>query len=78
MAMMSRTIQQSRTLIISVSSKSRELIETIGTHVLEASDRAILDLLYQHAHDSGKLIEENAEREISCYGKAVILEALKV
>jgi len=35
-----------------------------GTHVLEASDRAILNLLYQHAHDSGKLLEENAEWEI--------------
>lgn len=35
-----------------------------GTHVLEASDRAILNLLYQNAHDSGKLLEENAEWEI--------------
>lgn len=35
-----------------------------GTHVLEASDRAILNLLYQHAHDSGTLLEPNAEWEI--------------
>jgi hypothetical protein len=35
-----------------------------GTHVLEASDRAILNLLYQHAHDTGKLLEESAEWEI--------------
>ena len=35
-----------------------------GTHALEASDRAILNLLYQNAHDSGKLLEQNAEWEI--------------
>src|SRR5580658_155296 len=44
--------------------KPGELIEMTGTHVLEASDRAILNLLYQHAHDSGKLLEQNAEWEI--------------
>ncbi len=35
-----------------------------GTHALEASDRAIQNLLYQHAHDSGRLLEPNAEWEI--------------
>ena len=35
-----------------------------GTHALEASDRAILNLLYQHAHDSGRLLDPNAEWEI--------------
>jgi hypothetical protein len=35
-----------------------------GTHALEASDRAILNLLYQHAHDSGNLLEPSAEWEI--------------
>lgn len=35
-----------------------------GTHALEASDRAILNLLYLHAHDSGKLLEQSAEWEI--------------
>jgi len=44
--------------------KPGELIEMTGTHALEASDRAILNLLYQHAHDSGKLLEQNAEWEI--------------
>jgi hypothetical protein len=44
--------------------KPGELIEMTGTHALEASDRAILNLLYQNAHDSGKLLEQNAEWEI--------------
>lgn len=35
-----------------------------GTHALEASDRAILNLLYQHAHDSGKLLDPHAEWEV--------------
>ena len=33
--------------------KPGELIEISGTHGLEASDRAILNLLYEHAHTSG-------------------------
>lgn len=41
-----------------------ELIEMTGTHALEASDRAILNLLYQHAHDSGRLLDPNSEWEI--------------
>ena len=41
--------------------KPGEPIETTGTHALEASDRAILNLLYQHAHDSGRLLDPNAE-----------------
>ncbi len=44
--------------------KPGELIEMTGTHALEASDRAILNLLYQNAHDSGKLLEQDAEWEI--------------
>jgi hypothetical protein len=35
-----------------------------GTHALEASDRAILNVLYQHAHDSGRLLDPTAEWEI--------------
>jgi len=62
MAMSSRTVEQ-RTNNLGFP-KPGELIEMTGTHVLEASDRAILNLLYQHAHDSGKLLEENAEWEI--------------
>ena len=30
--------------------------EIAGAHELEAPDRAILNLLYQHAHDSGRLM----------------------
>jgi hypothetical protein len=44
--------------------KPSELIEITGAHELEASDRAILNLLYQHAHDSGRLSEQRAEWEI--------------
>jgi len=35
--------------------KAGELIEITGAHALEASDRAILNLLYQFAHDSGRM-----------------------
>lgn len=44
--------------------KAAELIEITGASALEASDRAILNLLYQHAHDSGRLIEPGAEWEM--------------
>lgn len=44
--------------------KAAELIEVTGASGLEASDRAILNLLYQHAHDSGRLIEPGAEWEV--------------
>jgi hypothetical protein len=44
--------------------KPWELIEITGAHELEAADRAILNLLYQHAHDSGRLEEERAEWEV--------------
>jgi len=45
--------------------KPGELIEITGAHELEASDRAILNLLYQHANDSGHLGKKDAEWEIS-------------
>lgn len=45
--------------------KPGELIEMTGTHALEASDRAILNLLYQQAHDSGRMLEPDAEWEVS-------------
>ncbi|MDQ2763007.1 MAG: replication initiation protein [Pseudomonadota bacterium] len=45
--------------------KPGELIEITGAHALEASDRAILNLLYQHVHDSGRMGETNAEWSIS-------------
>ena len=44
--------------------KAAELIEITGASGLEASDRAILNLLYQHAHDSGRLTEPGAEWEV--------------
>jgi hypothetical protein len=45
--------------------KAGELIEMSGTYPLEASDRAILNILYQHAHDSGRMTDITAEWEIS-------------
>lgn len=62
MAGLSRTIEQKTNHL--GFPKPGELIEMTGTHALEASDRAILNLLYQHAHDSGKLLEASAEWEI--------------
>jgi hypothetical protein len=62
MAIVSRTVEQKTNHL--GFPKPGELIEMTGTHVLEASDRAILNLLYQHAHDSGKLLGQNAEWEI--------------
>ena len=59
---MSRTVQQKTN--VQGFPKPGELIEMTGTHDLEASDRAILNLLYQNAHDSGKLLDRNSEWEI--------------
>ncbi|MGB0065262.1 MAG: replication initiation protein [Terracidiphilus sp.] len=44
--------------------KPAELIEISGAHALEASDRAIMNLLYQHAHDCGGLSDPLAQWEI--------------
>ena len=44
--------------------KAAEIIEITGAHQLEAQDRAVLNLLYQHAHDSGRLGEVGAEWEM--------------
>lgn len=44
--------------------KAGELIQMAGTHPLEASDRAILNILYQHAHNSGRMTDPTAEWEI--------------
>jgi hypothetical protein len=60
---MSLTLDQ-RTNIEGVP-KAAELIEITGAHALEASDRAILNLLYQHAHDSGRLGDPSATWELS-------------
>src|SRR3954452_12581081 len=40
--------------------KAAELIEITGAHALGASDRAILNLLYQHAHESGRFGDPSA------------------
>jgi hypothetical protein len=44
--------------------KAAEVIEISGAHELEAMDRAALNILYQHAHDCGRLAEPDAEFEI--------------
>jgi len=44
--------------------KAGELIEITGAHALGATDRAIVNLLYQHAHDTGRLGEPDAEWEV--------------
>jgi hypothetical protein len=48
--------------------KAAELIEIEGAHALEASDRAIFNHLLQTAHDSGRLVDPDAEWEISLAG----------
>lgn len=45
--------------------KAAELIEITGAHALEAADRAIQNQLFEHAHNSGKLTEPDAEWELS-------------
>lgn len=59
---MSNTLEQRTNL--SGFPKAGELIEITGAHELEAQDRAVLNLLYQHAHDSGRLGEVGAEWEL--------------
>ena len=41
--------------------KARELIEFTGHSVLEANDKALLNTLYQIAHDSGQMVVKDAE-----------------
>lgn len=57
-ALMNLTLDQ-RTNLEGVP-KAAELIEISGGHALEASDRAIMNMLYQHAHDSGRLADPTA------------------
>lgn len=44
--------------------KAAELIEITGAQALDAADRAIQNLLFQHAHDSGNLTDPNADWEL--------------
>jgi hypothetical protein len=59
---MSRTVEQKSNEI--GFPKAGELIEITGAHQLSATDRAVVNLLYQHAHDSGRLTEQDAEWEM--------------
>ena len=45
--------------------KAAELIEITGAHQLEASDRALQNMLLQIAHDSGQITEPDAEWELT-------------
>ena len=45
--------------------KAGELIEITGAHELEATDRALLNALFQHAHESGKLATPGATWEVA-------------
>jgi hypothetical protein len=58
----SRTVEQKTNML--GFPKPGEIIEMSETHALEASDRAIFNILYQLAHDSGNLLEPAAEWEI--------------
>lgn len=44
--------------------KPGEFIEMTGVQSLEASGRALFNVLYQHAHDSGRILDPVAEWEI--------------
>jgi hypothetical protein len=59
---MSRTLEQ-RTNIDGFP-KPGEMIGMTGTHALEACERAMVNVLYQHAHDSGRIAEADSEWEI--------------
>jgi hypothetical protein len=59
---MSRTIEQRTNL--DGFPKAGELVEMTGLEDLEAHQRALSNLLYQHAHDSGRFTEPGAIFEI--------------
>ena len=59
---MSRTIEQRTNL--DGYPKAGELIEMTGLDDLEAHQRALSNLLYQHAHDSGRFTQPDAVFEI--------------
>ena len=63
MKSVSKTIEQKTSPLLGFP-KPGEFIEMTGTHMLEASDRAVFNLLYQHAHDSGRLLDPAAEWEM--------------
>ena len=59
---MSRTLEQRTNL--DGYPKAGELIEMTGLEDLEASQRVISNLLYQHAHETGRIAEAGAVFEI--------------
>jgi hypothetical protein len=59
---MSSTVQQITNAV--GFPKPAELIEITGASRLEAQDRAVLNILYQHAHDSGQITKAGAKWEI--------------
>jgi hypothetical protein len=59
---MSRTLEQRTNL--DGFPKAGELIEMTGLEDLEASQRAISNILYQHAHETGRIAEAGAVFEI--------------
>jgi Initiator Replication protein len=63
MKLQSRTVEQKTSTLLGFP-KPGEFIEMTGTHMLEASDRAVFNLLYQNAHDSGRLLDPAAEWEM--------------
>jgi hypothetical protein len=58
----SRAVEQKTNLL--GFPKPGKIIEMTGAHMLEASDRAIFNVLYQMAHDNGELLDPAAEWEI--------------
>ncbi|MDD4960556.1 MAG: replication initiation protein [Gallionella sp.] len=59
---MALTIQQKSNVV--GFPKPAELIEITGTSGLEAQDRAMMNALYKHAHDSGDLAKPGAKWEL--------------
>jgi hypothetical protein len=62
MKVSSRTIEQKTNAM--GFPKPGEFIEMTGVQSLEASGRALFSVLYQHAHDSGRILDPLAEWEI--------------
>src|SRR3954452_19106430 len=56
--------------------KAGELIEMTGLEDLEASQRAISNLLYQHAHDSGRITEPGDRLRASLVALARIVASV--
>ena len=59
---MAKTIEQKSNYV--GFPKPGELIEITGAHGLEANDRAILNILYEHAFNCGNITDRDAEWEL--------------